>query len=162
MIRKASAADISAITTIYNEVIATTNAIYRENPVDESERMAWFNDKISHGYPVIVAEVDGLVAGYGVYGSFRFGEGYNQSVEHSVHVAVSHRGKGIGKEILETLIRTARQENRHVMVAAIDSTNAVSIALHIAYGFVESARMQQIAIKHGVYLDLLLMQLILT
>ena len=132
MIRKASAADISAITTIYNEVIATTNAIYRENPVDESERMAWFNDKISHGYPVIVAEVDGQVVGYGVYGSFRFGEGYNQSVEHSVHVAVSHRGKGIGKEILETLIRTARQENRHVMVAAIDSTNAVSIALHSA------------------------------
>jgi phosphinothricin acetyltransferase len=159
MIRNASSADISAITAIYNEVIATTNAIYREDPVDESERMAWFNEKIRHGYPVIVAEVDGQVVGYGVYGAFRFGEGYNQSVEHSVHVDVSHRGTGIGKEILETLIHTARQENRHVMVAAIDSTNEISIALHAAHGFLESARMKQIAIKHGVYRDLVLMQL---
>ncbi|MEI7540687.1 MAG: N-acetyltransferase family protein [Actinomycetes bacterium] len=159
MIRNASSADLSAITAIYNEVIATTNAIYREDPVDESERMAWFKEKVRDGYPVIVAEVDGQVVGYGVYGAFRFGEGYNQSVEHSVHVDVSHRGKGIGNLILETLIHTARLENRHVMVAAIDSTNEISITLHAAHGFVESARMQEIAIKHGVYLDLVLMQL---
>jgi len=69
MIRDAKASDIAAITAIYNDVISTTNAIYREDEVDESERMAWFTDKQSHGFPVTVAEVDGTVVGYGVFGS---------------------------------------------------------------------------------------------
>ncbi len=161
MIRDAKASDVPAITSIYNDVISTTNAIYREDEVDESERMAWFTDKQSHGFPVTVAEVDGNVVGYGVFGSFRFGEGYNHTVEHSVHVASHFRGQGIGKEILEDLIERARRQNRLVMVAAIDSTNEQSIGLHAAYGFVESARMPRVAKKHGHFLDLVLMQLML-
>ena len=159
MIRAATASDIAAITAIYNDVIATTNAIYREDQVDVSERMAWFEDKSSHAYPVIVAEQDGVVVGYGVFGSFRFGEGYNHTVEHSVHVASSHRGQRIGKEILEHLIAIAREQQRKVMIAAIDSTNIASINLHAAYGFKESARMPHVAQKHGQLLDLVLMQL---
>lgn len=159
MIRTATAGDIAAITAIYNDLIATTNAIYREDTVDVFERMAWFEDKGSHGYPVIVAEQDGTVVGYGVFGSFRFGEGYNHTVEHSVHVCLSHRGQGIGKQILGHLIALAREQNRKVMVAAIDSTNTASINLHAAYGFKESARMPHVAQKHGEFLDLVLMQL---
>jgi L-amino acid N-acyltransferase YncA len=159
MIRAATASDIAAITAIYNDVIATTNAIYREDTVDALERMSWFEDKIAHGYPVIVAERGGEVVGYGVFGSFRFGEGYNHTVEHSVHVAQSHRSQGIGKNILEHLIRLAREQNRKVMVAAIDSTNLASIKLHASYGFKESARMPHVAQKHGQLLDLVLMQL---
>jgi phosphinothricin acetyltransferase len=159
MIRSATTSDIAALTAIYNDVIATTNAIYREDQVDVSERMAWFEDKRAHGYPVIVADQEGEVVGYGVFGSFRFGEGYNHTVEHSVHVAQSHRGQGIGKEILEYLMSLAREQNRKVMVAAIDSTNIASIKLHASYGFKESARMPHIAQKHGQPLELVLMQL---
>jgi phosphinothricin acetyltransferase len=159
MIRAATTSDIAAITAIYNDVIATTNAIYREDQVDVSERMAWFEDKRTHGYPVIVADQEGEVVGYGVFGSFRFGEGYNHTVEHSVHVSQSHRGQGIGKEILEYLMSLAKEQNRKVMVAAIDSTNLASIKLHAGYGFQESARMPHIAQKHGQPLDLVLMQL---
>lgn len=161
MIRDAIPADISAITAIYNDVIANSNAIYREDPVEEAERLNWFNEKKRVGFPVVVAEIDGQVVGYGVYGSFRFGEGYNDTVEHSVHVGANHRGQGIGKKILEDLINRARIENRNNMVAAIDSTNETSISLHAAYGFVETARMPQIAKKHGKFLDLVLMQLTL-
>jgi phosphinothricin acetyltransferase len=159
MIRVASSSDIPAITSIYNDVIATTNAIYREDQVEVSERSAWFEDKRAHGYPVIVAEHEGAVVGYGVFGSFRFGEGYNHTVEHSVHVAPSHRGQGFGKKILEHLMQLAREQERKVMVAAIDSTNLASINLHAAYGFKESARMPHVAQKHGELLDLVLMQL---
>jgi phosphinothricin acetyltransferase len=159
MIRAATTSDIAAITAIYNDVIATTNAIYREDQVDVSERMAWFEDKRAHGYPVIVADQEGEVVGYGVFGSFRFGEGYNHTVEHSVHVAQLHRGQGIGKEILEYLMSLAREQHRKVMVAAIDSTNSASIKLHASYGFKESARMPHIAKKHGQPLELVLMQL---
>ena len=68
------------------------------------------------------------------------------------------RGRGIGKAILAELINIATAENRHVMVAAIDSKNLGSIYLHAQFGFIESARMPEVAKKNGQALTLVLMQ----
>ncbi len=161
LIRKATEKDLPAITAIYNSVIETSDAIYREEAVELQDREVWFAAKIEGGYPVLVAELENQVVGYGVYGNFRFGEGYNHTVEHSVHVHIQHRGIGVGSSILRNLIELALAENRHVMVAAIDSKNTGSIALHEKFGFVESARMREIAQKHGELLTLVLMQKVL-
>ena len=158
IVRSAIEADVVAITAIYNEVIATSNAIYRESNVETSERLQWFLDKQAHGYPIVVAQIDGAVVGYGAFGAFRFGEGYNQSVEHSLHVSELHRGCGIGKKLLEELIAIAKLQKRRIMIAAIDSGNTQSIGLHVKYGFVETARMPGVAQKNGQLLDLVLMQ----
>ena len=120
ILRSAQPSDISAITGIYNEVIATTNAIYRDDIVTESERLAWYESKVNDGYPVIVAELNGEVIGYGLYGGFRFGEGYKLTVEHSIHVRSSHRRTGVGRTIFKELIAIATKDGRHVMVGAID------------------------------------------
>jgi len=161
LIRRASHADLAAITAIYNEVISNSDAIYRESSVPISERTEWFDAKVNNGYPVLVATESEQVAGYGVYGNFRFGEGYNHTVEHSVHVRSDKRGQGVGKAILAELISIATAENRHVMVAAIDSKNLGSISLHAQFGFLESARMPEVAKKNGSALTLVLMQKIL-
>jgi phosphinothricin acetyltransferase len=160
-IRPANQSDIAAITAIYNDVIATTNAIYRDDIVDESERLTWYNARIADGYPVIVAESEGEIIGYGVYGSFRFGEGYKNTVEHSIHVKSAHRRKGVGRTILKELIAIATKDGRHVMVGGIDSGNEASINLHKEFGFHESARMEEVAVKGGKLLTLVLMQKIL-
>lgn len=162
LIRRATHDDIEAISRIYNEVITNSDAIYRENAVPVSERIEWFEAKVRDGYPVLVACESDVVGGYGVYGSFRFGEGYNHTVEHSVHVSSDKRGTGIGKAMLAELIRIAVAENRHAMVAAIDSKNLGSISLHAKYGFVETARMPEVAKKNGNWLTLVLMQKILS
>jgi len=161
LIRRATRADLEAITGIYNEVISNSDAIYREEPVPVSERIEWFEAKVRDGYPVLVAIDSEEIVGYGVFGNFRFGEGYNHTVEHSVHVRSDKRGQGIGKAILTELIRIATAENRHVMVAAIDSKNLGSISLHAQFGFIESARMPEVAKKEGTSLTLVLMQKIL-
>lgn len=161
LIRRATRADLEAITGIYNEVISNSDAIYREEPVPVSERMEWFEAKVRDGYPVLVACEADQAVGYGVFGNFRFGEGYNHTVEHSVHVRSDKRGQGIGKAILAELIRIATAENRHVMVAAIDSKNLGSISLHAQFDFIESARMPEVAKKNGSALTLVLMQKIL-
>jgi len=161
LIRRATRADLEAITGIYNEVISNSDAIYREEPVPVSERIEWFEAKVRDGFPVLVACEADQVVGYGVFGNFRFGEGYNHTVEHSVHVRSDKRGQGIGKAILAELIRIATAENRHVMVAAIDSKNLGSISLHAQFGFIESARMPEVAKKNGSALTLVLMQKIL-
>ena len=158
LIRRATHGDIEAITAIYNEVIINSDAIYRESPVPVSERIEWFEAKAAAGYPVLVAIATDEIVGYGVYGNFRFGEGYDHTVEHSVHVRSDKRGRGIGKAILAELISIATAEKRHVMVAAIDSKNLGSISLHAQFGFIESARMPEVAKKNGVALTLVLMQ----
>jgi phosphinothricin acetyltransferase len=161
-IRRAQHKDLVAITAIYNEVILNSDAIYRESAVPVAERIEWFDAKIQGDFPVLVAIADEEVVGYGVFGNFRFGAGYDHTVEHSVHVRIDKRGQGIGKQILSELINIARSEERHVMVAAIDSKNLGSIALHESFGFVESARMTEVAKKNGQLLTLVLMQKILT
>jgi phosphinothricin acetyltransferase len=152
---------LEAITAIYNEVIVNSDAIYRESAVPVSERIEWFEAKVNDGFPVLVAIAAEEIVGYGVFGNFRFGEGYNDTVEHSVHVRSDKRGLGIGKAILAELISIATADKRHVMVAAIDSKNLGSISLHSQFGFIESARMPEVAKKNGSALTLVLMQKIL-
>lgn len=161
LIRRATHADLEAITAIYNEVIVNSDAIYRESAVPVSERIEWFEAKVNDGFPVLVAIASEEIVGYGVFGNFRFGEGYNHTVEHSVHVRSDKRGLGIGKAILAELISIATADKRHVMVAAIDSKNLGSISLHSQFGFIESARMPEVAKKNGSALTLVLMQKIL-
>jgi len=160
-LRPATESDIASITSIYNDVIATTNAIYRDDTVDEAERLAWYQSRVADGYPVIVAESEGEIIGYGVYGNFRFGEGYKLTVEHSIHVKSAHRRKGVGRTILKELIEIATKDGRHVMVGGIDSENEASIKLHKEFGFHESARMEEVARKGGNLLTLVLMQKVL-
>jgi phosphinothricin acetyltransferase len=157
-IREATFSDISAITDIYNEVILTTNAIYRESKVNTDDRVKWFNQRIDSGYPVIVAEVNDEIVGYGAFNDFRFGEGYSGTVEHSLHVKSTFRGSGIGSAILHELIAIAKKQQRKIMVAGIDSENSRSIEFHKRFEFIETARMPGVAIKHDKRLTLVLMQ----
>jgi phosphinothricin acetyltransferase len=157
-IREATLSDISAITDIYNEVILTTNAIYRESKVNTDDRVKWFNQRVDSGFPVIVAEINSEIVGYGAFNDFRFGEGYSGTVEHSLHVKSENRGNGVGGAIMAQLLAIALKQNRKIMVAGIDSENTRSIEFHKRFGFIETARMPGVAIKHDKLLTLVLMQ----
>lgn len=161
IIRDAVEADIPVITDIFNSVIDSSNSVYREERVPQSERLDWFHDKTSQGYPVIVVEIDGQVVGYGGFGSFRAAQGYRLTVEHTIHVAEAYRKRGIGRAILTELIKLAKDGGYHVMIGAIDSENIGSIKLHEKFGFTECARITDAALKHGNYLTLVLMEKIL-
>ena len=161
LIRDAVEADIPAITQIFNSVIDSSNSVYREARVPESERLTWFHEKREHDFPIIVAEEEGQVIGYGGYGTFRAAQGYRLTVEHTIHIHDAHRGKGLGKMILAELIKRATDAGVHVMLGAIDSGNEGSIKLHEKFGFIECARIKEVAIKRGQYLDLVFLQKIL-
>lgn len=161
IIRDAIEGDIPVITEIFNSVIDSSNSVYREERVPQSERLEWFHDKRSHGYPIIVVELDGIVVGYGGFGSFRAAQGYRLTVEHTIHVAETYRKRGIGRAILTELIRRAKEGEYHLMIGAIDSENLGSIKLHEEFGFTECARIKDAAQKQGKYLTLVLMEKIL-
>lgn len=166
IVRDATEADLAAIVDIYNEVVATTAAIWRDDPVTIEDRTSWFHDRRAGGHPVLVAvdEDDAAegaadhVVGFGTFGDFRPFPGYHVTVEHSIHVRRDRRGTGVGQALMGALIERARAQGKAVMVAGIDAGNVGSIRFHERFGFSEVGRMPGIGRKLGEPVDLVLMQ----
>jgi len=164
IVRAAQRTDVAAINALYNALIPSTTTAWTETLETEAERLEWFEHQQALGFPVLVAEVDGHVAGFTAYEHFRGAgkwPGYRFTVEHSVHVAETNWGTGVGRVLIERLVDHARAAGVHVMVAAIDGDNTGSIEFHRRLGFVEVARMPETGTKFGRWLDLVLMQRIL-
>jgi phosphinothricin acetyltransferase len=62
---------------------------------------------------------------------------------------------------MEELVAEARRRGMHVLVGAIDSSNAVSVALHRQLGFVHAGTVRHAGFKFGRWLDVAFYQLIL-
>lgn len=156
----AQTSDLPEILAIYNHEITSGTANWNDQTRSLAEYQAWFQQLQDNHFPllVIIDRVNKRIAGYGYYSWFREHSGYRFSVEHSIYIHTAHQKKGLGKALLAALIDSAQQQNFHVMVGAIDSTNRASIALHQKFGFVQTGYMPQIGIKHNTWRDLVLMQ----
>ena len=152
----------TAILAILNEAIVNSTALYDYKPRTPESMIKWFEGKATGAYPVIGVVSDaGEFLGFGSYGPFRAFPAYKYTVEHSVYVDSTQRGKGIGKMLLHELITRATGQEYHVMVAAIDKQNSVSISLHEKLGFTYSGTIAQAGFKFGHWLDLVFYQLVL-
>lgn len=161
MIRPAAKEDVPAIREIYNHVVASSTAVFNEQPVSLEDRLDWFAARQAAGYPVLVAEIDGEVAGYASYGTFRAGTGYRFTAEHSVHIRADRQGQGLGTALVKALFPLAQAQGLHALVAGIDAGNHGSIRLHERLGFVQTGLMREVGRKFGRWLDLALMQRLL-
>ncbi len=157
-IRPATDADLPAITAIFNAVIATSTAIYADDPFTLDDRRAWFVQRRDAGYPVLVAEDGEGVAGLASFGDFRPWPGFRHTVEHSVHVRADARGRGLGSALVGALFDPARRLGKHVMIAGIDAANAGSIRMHERLGFQRGAVLREVGRKFGRWLDLEFLQ----
>ncbi len=157
-IRPASEADLPAITAIFNDVIATSAAIYADDPFSLEDRAAWFAARRAMGYPVLVADDGDGVAGFASFGDFRPWPGFRHTVEHSVHIRADARGRGLGSVLVAALFEPARALGKHVMIAGVDAANDGSIRLHERLGFVRGAALREVGWKFDRWLDLVFMQ----
>jgi L-amino acid N-acyltransferase YncA len=157
-IAPASRQDLAEILKIYNEVIRTSTAVYREIEFTAERGAAWFDAKRAAGFPFIVAKDASGITGFGNLGEFRAPPCYQHSVEHSVHVRVDRRGQGIGRQLLIELMKQAAAMHKHVMIAGIDADNTVSIRLHESLGFINVAHFHEVGFKFGRWLDLVFLQ----
>jgi phosphinothricin acetyltransferase len=160
-ISAAAVSDVPAITAIYNRVIETSAAVFSERPVAEDDRREWLEARRARGFPVLVARDAGEAVAFATYGDFRAWPGYRTTVEHSVHVAESHRRRGLGRRLVEALLEHATNAGLHVMVAGVDADNEASLALHEALGFRRVAHLPEVARKFDRWIDLVLLQRVL-
>jgi phosphinothricin acetyltransferase len=158
----ASRGDLPQILAIYNEVIRNSTAVYSEEEFTPARGDTWFDTKMAHGFPMVVARDASGITGFGTFGEFRAWPCYRHSVEHSVHVRADRREQGIGRALVVDLLARAARMHKHVMIAGIDAENAVSIGLHQSLGFTTVGHFREVGFKFGRWLDLVFMQCILT
>ena len=147
---------------IFNEVIATSTALYEYAPRSLEAVETWIASRLADGRPLLGAEdPSGEIVGFASYGPFRPFPAYKYSVEHSVYVVADRRGSGVGRALLSALVDRAVAQEIRVMVGGIDATNAASIALHTSLGFTHAGTVRQAGWKFGRWLDLEFWQRIL-
>jgi len=162
IVRDAGEADLPAILEIYNAAVLNETSIWSDDISDLADCRASWQARTALGFPVYVADVEGVVSGYGTFGEFRSHQGYRFTVEHSIYVASTAHRRGIGSVLLTRLIAEARRTDKHAMIGGIASDNLASLALHQRFGFVETGRMPQVGFKFGRWLDLVFVQKLLT
>lgn len=152
----------AAILDIFNEAIVNSTALYDYRTRPPESMAAWFAAKAAGGFPVVgIEDADGRLLAFGSYGTFRAWPAYKYTVEHSVYVHQDHRGRGLGRVVMEALIGVAKTRDVHCLIGGIDATNAGSIALHERLGFRHVGTLPQVGFKFGRWLDLAFYQLLL-
>ena len=160
-VREYQKSDAIAILSIINYNILNATALYDYTIRSLEQQEAILDSKIQAGFPVIVAENNGEVVGFGMYAEFRFREAYKYTVEHSVYVQQDNQGLGIGKLLLSELIQLAKQQGLHTMIGVIDAENQTSIDFHHQFGFKTVGIIKESGFKFNRWLDSVFVQLIL-
>jgi phosphinothricin acetyltransferase len=153
--------DAEAIRAIYNVEVLESTVTFDMVPRTIDEQVTWI-DEHSGGHPALVA-VDraGTVVGFGSLSPWRDRPAYSGSVEDSVYVDRDQRGRGVGKLLLEELVRLGRDHGFHTVLARIVGGHEASIALHEACGFEHVGVEREVGRKFTQWLDVVLMQRIL-
>jgi L-amino acid N-acyltransferase YncA len=158
-IRPAGPADIAAITRIYAHAVRHGTASFELDPPDEAEMARRQRALTEDGFPYLVAELDGGIAGYAYAGPYRARPAYHWSVEDSIYVAPQAQRRGIGRALLARLVADTEAGGFRQMLAVIgDSANTGSVELHRAAGFRLVGTFENVGFKFGRWLDTVLMQ----
>lgn len=158
-IRPATPADIPAITEIYAHAVRHGTASFEIEPPSEAEMAQRQKSLLDGGFPYLVAENDGGIAGYAYAGPYRARPAYRWSVEDSIYVNPQTHRRGVGRALLERLIVESEERGFRQMIAVIgDSAQMSSIELHRSLGFRMIGTIENVGYKFGRWLDSVLMQ----
>jgi L-amino acid N-acyltransferase YncA len=159
--RLARSSDGEAIRSIYNAEVVGSTATFDLVPRTTEEQAAWLEEHRGP-YPAVVAVDDeDQVLGFGSLSVFRDRPAYSTTVENSVYVGDGHRGVGVGRLIMDELIKLATQHGFHAVIARIGGANQASIALHEACGFRMVGVEREVGRKFNRWLDVSVLQLLL-
>ncbi|SDA29681.1 phosphinothricin acetyltransferase [Methylobacterium sp. UNC378MF] len=159
VIRPANEADLPAIAAIYGDAVVSGTASFETEPPSLAEMTRRYDVLRAGGFPYLVADRGGAVAGYAYAGPYHQRAAYRSTLEDSIYVARSARGGGLGRSLLTALIAASEQIDCRSLVAIIaESGSPASIALHRSLGFTPVGTLAAVGYKHGRWLDVTLMQ----
>jgi L-amino acid N-acyltransferase YncA len=157
-IREVEESDAEAVHAIYayHVLRGTASFDYEPPPVDAiAKKIHWI---LSEGWPFVVAELDGTIAGYAYVTQFRDRAAYRFTAEDSIYVQPDRIGCGMGKALLDALVERSAAFGFRTIIAVIGGAEPRSVALHAGAHFREVGRLGRVGWKHDRWLDSVYMQ----
>jgi L-amino acid N-acyltransferase len=158
MIRAATAVDAAAVAALWNHYIRDTLVTFNWAEKTDAEVAGLIESRQAAGHGFIVASEGAGLAGFATYAQFRSGVGYAHTMEHTILLDVSARGRGVGRALMAATEDHARCGGARSIFAGVSGANPEGRAFHLAMGYAEVAVLREIGRKWDRWLDLHLMQ----
>lgn len=145
--------DWDAVRQIYAEGIATGNATF------ETGIPSWESWDAAHRPDSrLAAREGGKLVGWGALSRVSERCAYGGVAEVSIYVAASARGRGVGRLLLEALVRASEDAGVWTLQAGIFPENRASLAIHEVCGFRVVGVRQKLGKLGGVWRDVALLE----
>lgn len=159
LIRPAEPSDLPAVQATYAIEVLEGTASFETTPPDLEEIERRYREVIDSGLPYVVADVDGVVAGYAFAHLYHSRPGYRLTVETTIYIGRSHQRRGLGSLLLDDVVKDCIAAGKRQMVAIIGgSANQGSVRVHEKAGFHLVGRLHHVGFKFGQFIDVIIMQ----
>ena len=159
-VRPAREDDAAAICRVYNQGIEDRLATLETELRTPEERRQWLAAR-SERHPVIVAEHEGEIVGWGSLNAFNARPAYRHVADFSVYVERAWRGKGVGRVLLERLVARGRELGYHKLVLSAFPFNTAGVALYERLGFRTVGIYKEQGRLDGQWVDTIIMERLL-
>lgn len=149
-LRLVTPADAVAVAVIYAAIVESTGISFEE-VAPGADLMRVRIEETTRMYPWLVFEEAGRVAGFAYSYAHRERAAYRWSVDVSVYLAESARGRGVGTKLYSALLRILEARGFRRVFAGIALPNDASIALHTALGFMPVGVYHDVGYKLGAW-----------
>lgn len=160
-IRPATPRDVPAITAIYNFAVLNSTASFDLEPKGVDDRQRWLAERLPQ-HPVLVADEDGEVVGWGALSRYSERVAYARTAEISVYVDEEHQLRGVGRALSVALLQAAAHVGLHSILARICTENAASVGMVRSLGFTEAGTIREVGCKFGRWLDVVTWEFIVS
>jgi phosphinothricin acetyltransferase len=119
---------------------------------------AEFERRLAAAHVWLVAEDDGVIAGYAYGSPHKERAAYRWSADVAIYISASHHGRGLGRRLYEELFPLLEAKGIRTLCAGITLPNDASVALHERLGFEEVGTYRNIGWKQGAWWDVVWLQ----
>lgn len=153
LIRLAREDDAAAIAAVYRHYVENSRISFEEVSPDTAEMARRMRGDKPGYHPWFVAEDGDRLLGYAASSPFRTRPAYRRTVETGIYLAPDATGRGIGRELLSTLLGVLECQGYVAAIGAIALPNDASVALHEKLGFTYAGTYRGVGFKLGEWLD---------
>jgi len=149
--RNAALKDLPRIVEIYNSTIASRMVTADTEEVSVEDRLQWFQEHNPGTRPLwMIEDQQRNIVGWVSFSSFYGRPAYNGTVEMSIYMDESSRGKGFGKKVLQYCIENTGKLGIKTLLGFIFLHNEPSLKLFRHFGFEDWGVLPNVAVLDGV------------